>query len=59
MLDRFLRLPEVIATVGLSRSTISCFGSIQPARLRAYTSDALRGGPTNDGFIQRLQHGVA
>ncbi len=34
---------------------ISLFGSIQPARLRFYLAEALRGGPANDGLMQRLQ----
>ena len=34
---------------------LSIFGSIQPSRLRAYLADALRGGPSNDGLMQRFQ----
>jgi len=34
---------------------VSILGGIQPARLRAYLTDALRDGPANDGLIQRFQ----
>jgi len=34
---------------------ISLFGGIQPARLRTYLRDALEGGPSDDGLIQRFQ----
>lgn len=34
---------------------ISLFGNIQPARLRSYLSDAIAGGPTDDGLFQRFQ----
>jgi putative DNA primase/helicase len=34
---------------------MSMLGGIQPGRLRAYLSDALEDGPTNDGLIQRFQ----
>lgn len=34
---------------------VSLIGNIQPARLRCYLSDALAGGPTDDGLIQRFQ----
>ena len=34
---------------------VSLFGNIQPARLRCYLSDALEGGPGDDGLIQRFQ----
>ena len=31
------------------------FGGIQPSPLRQYFADALKGGPSNDGLIQRFQ----
>jgi hypothetical protein len=34
---------------------VSVFGNIQPARLRWYLSDALDGGPSDDGLFQRFQ----
>jgi hypothetical protein len=34
---------------------VSLIGNIQPARLRAYLSDAIEGGPTDDGLFQRFQ----
>jgi Protein of unknown function (DUF3987)/Domain of unknown function (DUF3854) len=34
---------------------VSLFGNIQPNRLRWYLSDALEGGPRDDGLIQRFQ----
>jgi uncharacterized protein DUF3987 len=34
---------------------VSMLGGIQPSRLRAYLSDALREGPSNDGLMQRFQ----
>jgi len=34
---------------------VSLFGLIQPARLRAYVSDSIAGGPTDDGLFQRFQ----
>jgi len=34
---------------------ISLFGNIQPARLRSYLSDAIAGGPADDGLFQRFQ----
>ena len=34
---------------------VSLLGNIQPARLRAYLSDALAGGPNDDGLFQRFQ----
>jgi putative DNA primase/helicase len=34
---------------------VSLIGNIQPARLRSYLSDAIEGGPTDDGLFQRFQ----
>jgi hypothetical protein len=34
---------------------VSLLGNIQPARLRWYLSDAVVGGPNDDGLIQRFQ----
>jgi hypothetical protein len=34
---------------------ISMLGGIQPAKLRSYLADTLRGGPSDDGLIQRFQ----
>jgi hypothetical protein len=34
---------------------VSLIGNIQPARLRCYLSDALAGGPSDDGLFQRFQ----
>jgi putative DNA primase/helicase len=34
---------------------IALFGGIQPSRMRQYLADALKGGPSNDGLIQRFQ----
>jgi hypothetical protein len=34
---------------------ISLFGGIQPARLRSYLADAVRGGANDDGLFQRFQ----
>lgn len=34
---------------------VSLLGGIQPARLRSYLSDAVSGGPNDDGLMQRLQ----
>jgi Protein of unknown function (DUF3987)/Bifunctional DNA primase/polymerase, N-terminal len=34
---------------------VSLLGNIQPARLRSYLSDAIEGGPTDDGLFQRFQ----
>jgi hypothetical protein len=33
---------------------LSVFGGIQPNRIRSYLTDVLRGGPTDDGLIQRF-----
>lgn len=42
-------------SVRVEHTCISLFGGIQPSRLRHYLADALRGGPANDGLMQRLQ----
>ena len=42
-------------SVHAAHCCVSLFGSIQPARLRAYLADALKDGPSNDGLIQRFQ----
>jgi putative DNA primase/helicase len=42
-------------SIHVEHCCVSLFGGIQPARLRAYLSDALKDGPTNDGLIQRFQ----
>lgn len=34
---------------------VSLFGNIQPSRLRWYLSDAITGGPADDGLFQRFQ----
>jgi putative DNA primase/helicase len=34
---------------------VSLLGNIQPARLRSYLSDAVAGGPSDDGLFQRFQ----
>ena len=34
---------------------VSLLGNIQPSRLRAYLSEVLEGGPTDDGLFQRFQ----
>jgi hypothetical protein len=34
---------------------LSILGGIQPAKLRNYLADTMRGGPTDDGLIQRFQ----
>ncbi len=34
---------------------VSLFGNIQPTRLRWYLSEALEGGPNDDGLFQRFQ----
>jgi putative DNA primase/helicase len=33
----------------------SMLGGIQPSKLRSYLTDTLKGGPTDDGLIQRFQ----
>jgi uncharacterized protein DUF3987/primase-like protein len=42
-------------TVVVEAACLSIFGGIQPGRLRTYLSDALTGGPGDDGLIQRFQ----
>ncbi len=42
-------------SVHVPHACISLFGGIQPARLRSYLADALKGGPSNDGLMQRFQ----
>lgn len=37
---------------------VSLMGNIQPARLRAYLSEAMSGGPQDDGLFQRFQIAV-
>jgi hypothetical protein len=34
---------------------LTILGGIQPAKLRSYLADTMRGGPTDDGLIQRFQ----
>lgn len=42
-------------SIHVEHCCVSLFGGIQPARLRAYLTDTLRDGPSNDGLIQRFQ----
>lgn len=42
-------------SIHVSAVCVSLLGNIQPARLRAYLSDAIEGGPTDDGLFQRFQ----
>jgi len=42
-------------TIHIPHLCLSVFGSIQPARLQTYLSDAVTGGATDDGLMQRLQ----
>ena len=42
-------------SIHVSAVSISLVGNIQPARLRSYLSDALEGGPGDDGLLQRFQ----
>lgn len=42
-------------SIHVEHCCVSLFGGIQPPRLRAYLTDALRDGPSNDGLIQRFQ----
>ena len=42
-------------SIRVDHTCVSLFGGIQPSRLRHYLADALRGGPGNDGLIQRFQ----
>jgi len=53
-------IPHTIDRVGrgsihVPKCCLSLFGSIQPARLRAYLADAITDGPSNDGLFQRFQ----
>ena len=41
-------------SIRVEHCCLSVFGGIQPDRLRGYLSDALAGGPSNDGLIQRF-----
>ena len=42
-------------TVYASHLCLSVFGGLQPARLKQYLADAVRGGAGDDGFMQRFQ----
>jgi Protein of unknown function (DUF3987) len=42
-------------TVYASHLCLSVFGGLQPARLQGYFADAVTGGASDDGFMQRLQ----
>lgn len=42
-------------TIDIEAACVSILGSIQPGPLRAYISDALRGGASDDGLLQRFQ----
>jgi putative DNA primase/helicase len=42
-------------SIHVAACCVSLFGNIQPARLRSYLSDAIAGGPTDDGLFQRFQ----
>lgn len=42
-------------SVDVPHACVSLFGGIQPARWRDYLADALRGGPADDGLVQRFQ----
>jgi hypothetical protein len=42
-------------TVHVPHCCLSILGGIQPARLRAYFTDALNGGASDDGLVQRYQ----
>jgi putative DNA primase/helicase len=42
-------------TIHVEHCSMSMVGGIQPGRLRSYLVDALKGGPTDDGLIQRFQ----
>ena len=42
-------------TLHVPHLCISVFGGIQPAKLERYLSDAIVGGPKDDGLAQRLQ----
>ncbi len=52
--------PYTIDTIGrgsvyVPHVCLSLFGGIQPSRLRSHLAEALRGGPANDGLMQRFQ----
>lgn len=54
--DSFFEVDRIgRGNVYVPHTCVSLFGGIQPARLRAYLSDALRDGPSNDGLMQRFQ----
>ncbi len=42
-------------SIHVPHTCLSIFGAIQPSRLRGYLAEALRGGPANDGLMQRFQ----
>src|SRR6266851_4000176 len=42
-------------TVYARHLCLSVFGGLQPARLQGYLADAVTGGASDDGFMQRLQ----
>jgi hypothetical protein len=42
-------------SVCVPAACVSLFGNIQPSRLRSYLSDAITGGPGDDGLFQRFQ----
>ena len=42
-------------SIHVAACCVSMLGGIQPNKLKAYFADTLRGGPTDDGLIQRFQ----
>lgn len=42
-------------SIHVPAACVSLLGNIQPARLRSYLSDAVSGGPGDDGLFQRFQ----
>jgi putative DNA primase/helicase len=42
-------------SIHVPAACVSLLGNIQPSRLRAYLSDAISGGPGDDGLFQRFQ----
>ena len=42
-------------SIHVPAACVSLFGNIQPSRLRSYLSDAITGGPGDDGLFQRFQ----
>ncbi len=42
-------------SVHVEACCLTILGGIQPAKLRSYLADTMRGGPTDDGLIQRFQ----